>query len=197
VRMTMLATVLALASSGVWAHEPVGHASPYHGQEGRAVKSLADEEIADLLAGRGAGFAKAAELNGVPGPLHLLEMKDEIALSAQQERRIEALFREMRENARTLGRRLVDLEAELNDAFAAGTATPPRLRELLSSIAEVERDLRYVHLAAHLETPAILSPDQIRNYNRLRGYGAAADPCAAPPAGHDPARWRLHNRCPN
>lgn len=196
-RMTMLATVVAMASSLVSAREPAGHASPYHGQERRAVKSLADEEIADLLAGRGAGFAKAAELNGVPGPLHLLEMKTEIALSAEQERRIEALFQTMREEARALGRRLVDLEAELNGAFADGQVTPPRLRQLLSDIAEVQRDLRYVHLAAHLEPPAILTAEQIRAYNRLRGYAAAADPCAAPPAGHDAAHRRHHNACPN
>jgi len=197
VRMTMVATLLMMASSLVLASEPTTHTSPYHGQERRTVKSLADAEIADLLAGRGAGFAKAAELNGMPGPVHLLEMKTEIALTAEQETTIEALRRRMQAEALVLGKRLVALESELNAAFADGTVTRERLRELLSHIAEVQRDLRFVHLAAHLETPAILTPEQVGAYNRLRGYAAAAGPCAAVPAGHDAAVWRRHNPCPN
>ncbi len=38
--------------------------SPYAGQEQRSIKALSEQEVAALLAGRGAGFAKAAELNG-------------------------------------------------------------------------------------------------------------------------------------
>jgi Spy/CpxP family protein refolding chaperone len=196
-RTAIVVTFLMIASSVVWASEAARHASPYQGQERRAVKSLAEAEVADLLAGRGAGFAKAAELNGVPGPAHLLEMKTEIALTAQQEARIEAVRKRMQAEAVALGRRLVDLETELNAAFAAGTATKEGLGDLLTAIASVERDLRFAHLAAHLETPAIVTPEQILTYNRLRGYATAADPCAQPPAGHDPARWRQHNNCPN
>ncbi len=196
-RTAIVVTFLAMASSGIAASEPTHHASPYQGQERRAVKSLADSEVADLLAGRGAGFAKAAELNGVPGPAHLLEMKREIALSAEQEAEIESVRKRMQAEAVDLGRRLVALEAELNAAFATAEATKESLAQLLSAIASVQRDLRFVHLAAHLETPAILTPEQISAYNRLRGYGPAADPCANPPAGHDAARWRQHNNCPN
>jgi hypothetical protein len=37
-------------------------------------------------------LAKAAELNGVPGPAHLLEMKEKIDLSAEQIRVIEDIY---------------------------------------------------------------------------------------------------------
>lgn len=196
-RGIMLGILLMVASSGISAHQPAAHGSPYAGEQRRAITSMADGHVADLLAGRGAGLAKAAELNGVPGPAHILEMKAEIALTAEQERQVAALHRRMQAEAAALGKRLVDLEAELDAAFAAGPVTRERLRDLLSAIAEVQRDLRFVHLAAHLETPAILTAGQIDTYNRLRGYGpAAADPCAAPPAGHDPALWRRHNNCP-
>ncbi|WP_316979869.1 hypothetical protein [Shumkonia mesophila] len=193
-RTAIVVTFLAIASSVVSASEPARHTSPYQGEEKRAVKSLADSEVADLLAGRGAGFAKAAELNGVPGPAHLLEMKREIALTAGQEAEIEAVRQRMQAEAVELGRRLVALEAQLDAAFATATATKEALGDLLTAIASVERNLRFAHLAAHLETPAILTPGQILAYNRLRGY-AAADPCAAPPPGHDPALWRRHNHC--
>jgi hypothetical protein len=68
------------------------------------------------------------------------------------------------------------------------------LRAKIAEIEAVRGELRYVHLAAHLETPEILTPHQVATYNRLRGYGAD-DPCANPPAGHDAEMWRKHNNC--
>jgi len=41
---------------------------------------------------------------------------------------------------------------------------------LLSEIATVRGDRRLVYLATHLGTPGILTPGQIKTYNRLRGY---------------------------
>jgi hypothetical protein len=50
-----------------------------------------------------------------------------------------------------------------------------------AAIGELSGRLRSVHLAAHLETRAMLHPDQIALYQRLRGYG---DPASA--AHHHP-----------
>ncbi len=58
--------------------------SQYAGQESRAVKSLSAQDIAALESGSGWGLAKAAELNGLPGPVHLLQMKAEIPLDRAQ-----------------------------------------------------------------------------------------------------------------
>ena len=49
--------------------------------------------------GAGWGLALAAELNGVPGPAHLLELKDQIGLSAEQVRAIEEIFAQMKSEA--------------------------------------------------------------------------------------------------
>jgi hypothetical protein len=145
---------------------------PYAGQEQRAIKTLSAKDIDDLRNGRGWGLAKAAELNGLPGPAHLLELKDEIALSPTQVSMIEAMFAAMKARAIPLGEKLVALERRLNKAFAENEITTPSiLGEHLSEIAEVRRDLRFVHLSTHLETPAVLSRQQISAYNRLRGYG--------------------------
>jgi hypothetical protein len=54
---------------------PQSFASPYAGQETRRIKSLSEQDIDELRQGRGWGLAKAAELNGLPGPAHLLEMR--------------------------------------------------------------------------------------------------------------------------
>jgi len=76
-------------------HHHGGHASPYAGQEQRDIKSLSKEDIAELEKGGGWGLAKAAELNGVPGPAHLLEMRKEIGLSANQIAKLEVIFKDM------------------------------------------------------------------------------------------------------
>jgi hypothetical protein len=57
------------------AHAQPGPAMPYAGQDARDIKSLSAEDIAELRRGGGWGFAKSAELNGMPGPAHLLELK--------------------------------------------------------------------------------------------------------------------------
>jgi Spy/CpxP family protein refolding chaperone len=98
-------------------------------------------------------------------------MADEIDLTPKQIEQIEALYEKMRSRAIPLGRRLIDLERRLNEEFADGTVTDESLRDLLGEIAETRMELRYVHLVTHLETPEILRPEQITEYNRLRGYG--------------------------
>src|SRR6266571_4214131 len=72
-------------------------ASPYAGQEQRAIKALSDQEIRDLLEARGMGLAKAAELNSYPGPLHVLELADELGLSDAQRASSRTLYERMRE----------------------------------------------------------------------------------------------------
>ena len=168
--------------------------SPYSGEEARVIKSLAAKDIDDLLNGRGWGLAKPAELNGVPGPAHLLEMKTEIALSAEQVSAIEVIWSEMNQNARRLGERYVVLEKQLNEQFATGQITPETLKVLLSNIATVRAELRYTHLFAHLQASPILKPAQVALYNRLRGY-SSDDPCLNIPEGHDPNMWKKHNNC--
>jgi hypothetical protein len=47
--------------------------SPYVGQELRQIKALSPQEISDFLSGKGLGLAKAAELNGYPGPARTIQ----------------------------------------------------------------------------------------------------------------------------
>src|SRR5262249_3082774 len=47
--------------------------SPYREQQSTAVRGLSPGEIDDLRAGRGMGLARPAELNGYPGPRHVLD----------------------------------------------------------------------------------------------------------------------------
>lgn len=167
--------------------------SPYAGEQNRKIKTLSPDDIQQLSDGRGWGLAKAAELNGIPGPAHLLEMKNEIALSNEQIEKIQRLFDEMKNQAQPLGKQLIHLEEELNVAFATNNIDKESLKNKLAAIEKVRADLRYVHLVTHLETPSILSPEQIDKYNKLRGY--TNDPCLHIPKGHDREMWLKHNGC--
>lgn len=195
---TKAATVFLLLTlmplSAFSAPDPL-HKSEYAGQEKREIKSLSETDIEELKNGKGWGLAKAAELNGLPGPVHLLEMKDEIDLSAKQLRAVEDLYENMKQEAIPLGIELIEVERELNNHFANRTITDERLRELLERAALIQEKLRYVHLSTHLKTPSILRPGQISLYNQLRGY-SSDDPCENIPQGHDPDMWKKHNNCP-
>lgn len=145
--------------------------SSYAGEEARAIKALFGSEIADLLAGRGMGYAKAAELNGYPGPKHVLELVDELHLSSGQREQTQAVFARMEASARELGAKLVDAERELDSMFGKGTVTADSLAAALSRIGALQAELRGVHLQAHLEQVRILKRGQVARYMELRGYG--------------------------
>lgn len=174
-------------------HPQAGHASAYAGQERREIKSLSSDDIAELERGGGWGLARAAELNGVPGPAHLLELRKEIGLSGDQIARLEVIFKDMQQKAIAEGKRLIAREKALEDVFRAGPVSDQTLRKLLADIEASRSALRYIHLAAHLTSPPLLTAEQITLYNKLRGY--VGDPCASVPEGHDVKMWRLHNGC--
>lgn len=169
------------------------HKSPYAGEHTRPIKSLSADDLAELGRGGGWGLARAAELNGMPGPAHLLELKDELPLAGDQVAAIVAIFERMRAEAIAGGQRLVSAERALEAAFAGRTVDERSLRTLLSEVGWARTSLRFTHLAAHLETLPLLTESQIARYNVLRGY--AGDPCASPPKGHDAEMWRKHNGC--
>ena len=188
-------TLFAFASIHTVAQSEKPSLSTYRGQERRQIKSLSAQDIEELQTGQGWGLAKAAELNGVPGPAHVLEMAQEIQLTPTQRERIEHIYAEMKAQAIPLGKQFIALEQALNTAFADGSITDEALQELLKAIADVSQQLRYVHLSTHLKTPDILTSEQIQLYNTLRGY-SSDDPCRNIPAGHDVDMWKKHNSCP-
>jgi hypothetical protein len=143
---------------------------PYAGLEGRPIKALSEQQIADLRAGRGMGLALAAELNGYPGPMHVLELADALDLSDQQRAKMQELFATMKAEAIPLGERLIAQEAELDKAFAGKTITAATLAASTETIGATHAALRQAHLKYHLFTIEVLTPAQLQRYAELRGY---------------------------
>jgi Spy/CpxP family protein refolding chaperone len=128
-----------------------------------------------LLNGEGAGQAKYAEMNGFPGPKHVLELADTLNLTKEQKESMQKLFDEMAEKAKSLGKKIVELEEQLNDDFEKGTATEASVKRTSVAIGELRGELRAVHLNAHLKAKKILLPQQIELYKSLREIGTTKD----------------------
>lgn len=166
---------IGLAGGGAMAQEPAHAAAPsaYVGQETREIKALSSQQVEDLRAGRGMGLAMAAELNHYPGPKHVLELAKELELDAETTARVQASFDRMAAEAQRLGAAIVQAEAALDAQFRDERVTPESLRAATAEIARLQGELRNAHLAAHLETRALLSLHQRHTYDRLRGYAGA------------------------
>ncbi len=194
VKIIWIFAISLILGTQAFADQSPVYKSKYVGQEKRQIKSLSADDIDQLRNGQGWGMAKAAELNGMPGPIHLLEMKEEIHLTEKQINQINDLFAIMKKEAISQGLKLIELEGKLNKAFEDRTIDDEKLNRLLDDISSVYKQLRYVHLSAHLKTPHILTAEQIKQYNFLRGY-SSGDPCSNIPKGHDAAMWKKHNGC--
>lgn len=172
--------VLALVASNAFANQ----ATPYAGEDQRAIKALSADEIQSYLNGKGAGLAKAAELNHYPGPAHVLELADKLELRAQQKTRTEAIFKTMQADAIRWGKALIDKEQELDRRFASNAITPEELRSLLEQIGKLQAEVRRAHLYAHLQQRAVLSSEQVAKYDSLRGYRSGQGHSHSGHAGH-------------
>jgi Spy/CpxP family protein refolding chaperone len=148
----------------------------------RTIKALSTQQFDDLRAGRGMGLALAAELNGYPGPAHVLELSDKLALLHAQKEQVQKLFESMKAETTPIGTRLIEQEGALDRQFASRSITPDALKVATANIGATQAELRNAHLKYHLEAAQILSPDQMKQYADLRGYTSKA------PAGHH----RLH-----
>jgi Spy/CpxP family protein refolding chaperone len=151
------------------------------------VPSLTAQEVDDLLAGRGLGMARAAELNGYPGPRHVLDLSEALDLDAKTLDQTRQIFEEMQAAAQPLGTRIVDAEKQLGESFASGTPDESSVQEKVAALADLTSQLRVIHLRAHLRMRELLTPAQIARYRELRGYAAKqvqATPGAGTPGAH-------------
>ena len=190
---TWLLTLAISIPLSISAQHNHGVQTPYAGMQNRAIKSLSDNDIKELRRGGGWGLALAAELNGMPGPAHMMELKEQIALNQDQVTKTQALLDDMRKAAIPTGERLIAAELALENAFAKGAVEEASLRRLLAEAESARTELRFIHLSQHYKTVQFLKPEQIKRYNILRGY--AEDPCKNIPAGHNPEMYKRHMGC--
>ncbi len=168
--LAALVLIAAPAAADTTPHVPPGAGSPYAGHVSRDIKALSPEEIEDLRAGRGMGLALAAELNGYPGPRHVLDLADALRLTPDQYQDTADLFDAMRQETGALGVQLIEAERALDRLFVEGRATSQSVSAATRHAATLGGELRAAHLRYHLAMMNVLTPHQVQAYNRLRGY---------------------------
>jgi Spy/CpxP family protein refolding chaperone len=171
VALALLVLLVVGAAVGQTAQRSAGTAhAPYAGQQVRAITSLSADDIEQLAAGKGWGLAKPAELNGYPGPMHVLELADKLGMTAEQRRAVAASFGKMQAAARAVGAKLIEAERAIDDAFRSGKVEPALLGERVRKAETLRAELRLIHLGAHLQVSPILTRQQLHLYSQLRGY---------------------------
>jgi Spy/CpxP family protein refolding chaperone len=135
-----------------------------------AAHALTSEEIEQYRAGAGMGYARAAELNHFPGPMHVLELAERLGLSAEQRTATERLMRAHKAEARALGTRLVAAEQALEQLFRSGQVPDAELARAVTEAARLQGEYRLSHLETHRRMRALLTDDQVKRYDGLRGH---------------------------
>jgi hypothetical protein len=158
--------------------------SPYVEQMASPIRGLSIQEVDDLLEGRGAGYARTAELNSYPGPRHLLDLAEPLTLSPVQIAQFTRIFNSMEREAQSIGADIVEAEQHLSASFADTTISDETLSHQISDLADLYGQLRGVHLQAHIQSRSLLTEEQIAHYNTLRGYNQAATDAPSHPMNH-------------
>lgn len=143
---------------------------PYAGQQERDIKALSTEEVKQYLSGAGMGYAKPAELNRFPGPMHVLELADKLDLTADQRARTKTLMDAHKVEARAIGAKRVESERAIEILFRSGKVEESELAKSIREAAVLEGEYRMTHLETHRRMRALLSDEQVARYVRLRGY---------------------------
>jgi Spy/CpxP family protein refolding chaperone len=163
---------LAIALFATLALPAAAQHQPYAGQEDRGIKALSAEEVKQYLAGAGMGYAKAAELNRFPGPQHALELADKLSLTTEQRAATKRLMDAHKVEARAIGAKLVESERVLDALFRSGNVSESALADAVRKAAALQGEYRLSHLETHRRLRALLTDEQVANYDRLRGYAS-------------------------
>jgi hypothetical protein len=137
-------------------------------------QALSPQEVEQYLSGAGMGYAKAAELNHFPGPMHVLELADKLGLSGEQRKATQRLMEEHKAEARAIGAKLVAAERALEALFRDGQVPQEKLARAVSEAAALQGEYRLSHLETHRRMRALLSDAQVKQYDQIRRYGSSS-----------------------
>lgn len=166
----LFAALASCAPGGDLPHSGNSGNANYAALQEREIKALSDAEVLRLQKGEGGGEALPAELNGLAGPKHVLELAEQLQLTPWQLRQTRELFARMQREASAYGEALVEEERKLDAFFANGGDDTSEMLNMLGTIGKFQALVRFSHLIAHLRQDALLTKEQRELYIELRGY---------------------------
>lgn len=161
-------TTIIFFSLSVSAQEPVSATDSVSLES--PIKALSNQEYFDLKTGKEMGMARVAELNSYPAPEEVAKLDKKLSLSASQIGQLKKIIDAWRFKTQEMGGFILAQEEKLNNLFAAGKATDGAIIYYTNKIGLYLGELRNAHLQAHLKTRNILTKEQIRKYNQIKGY---------------------------
>jgi Spy/CpxP family protein refolding chaperone len=170
-------SLIAVTLSSIVLTIGLGHADAQHGTLQPGSGSPPAHMLAEMCAtafeqniatGRGFGLAFVADQNGYPGPLHVLELKDLLKLTAEQEAKVQTMLAAMFAESRPKSARLLDSEAKLRQLFASGQADETSVSAVAGEVEKARTEVRLVHLMFHLKTRDLLTDERRRLYHEAR-----------------------------
>src|SRR6266446_2295998 len=176
-RRVTLGVIAAVGLAGLTAGTTVARAQHAHGGAGGhaeghlAAQACATEFEKVVGEGRGFGLAFAADQNGYPGPMHVLELRDRLKLTADQAAKVQELMHAMFAESRPKGAWLLEAEAKLRRLFADRAADEAAVRGAVGEVERARSEVRLAHLLTHLKTRDLLTEEQRRIYHEAR-WGA-------------------------
>jgi Spy/CpxP family protein refolding chaperone len=165
---TLAAGLAGVALAQESAHHGAPGGTPHHALA-QTCDGAFEENVRD---GRGFGMAFVADQQGYPGPLHVLELKDRLRLSRDQEAKAEVLLAAMFAESRPKSARLLDAEAKLRRLFARSRPDEAAVRTAVGEVETARKDVRLVHLLYHLKMRDALTDEQRRVYQEARWGGS-------------------------
>jgi Spy/CpxP family protein refolding chaperone len=164
---TLAAGLAGVAFAQGSAHHGAPGGTPHHALA-QTCEGAFEENVRD---GRGFGMAFVADQQGYPGPLHVLELKDRLRLSRDQEAKAEGLLAAMYAESRPKSSRLLEAEAKLRRLFAASRPDEAAVRTAVGEVETARADVRLVHLLFHLKMRDALTDEQRHIYQDARWGG--------------------------
>ena len=166
--LVMTLAAIGLVASLAWAQ----HAHDGSPSRGHQVAQACETEFEKVVGdGRGFGLAFAADQNGYPGPMHIVELRDRLKLTADQEAKVQELTHAMFAESRPKSARLLEADARLRHLFVEHAADEATVRAAVAEVERARSEVRLVHLLTHLKTRDLLTEDQRRIYHEAR-WGA-------------------------
>lgn len=139
------------------------------GMGGGMLGGVSEQEKEALLKGAGLGAGMIAMMNGYPGPKHVLEMGDELGLTAKQRESIGKTYGKVKAESVEFGTELVEKDEKLTALFASGSVSTGEVEKLSREIGELQGRVRAAHLNAHVETYDALTPAQREQLSSMQG----------------------------
>jgi uncharacterized protein (DUF305 family) len=139
-----------------------------------SIRALSATEIQLIRSGEGAGLARAAAMNGLPGPRHVLDAADNLELTSEQAAQIQRIYESMHAAAVEVRAAYLNAQEAFEIELRSSQVTTQTLPGRLSDVDRQRTELARVHLQADLETAALLPREQRESVRSVTGMSVAS-----------------------